>query len=366
MPPQEGHFQPERLTLARQRRGLTMTDLSMTADVSARSISAYERGTREPSDDSLQQLADALDHPRGYFFRPNAPMVDPDAVSFRSLARMTAKNRDETLATVSSAIELDAWIDARFDRPAADMPDLRQLAPDAAAEALRAEWDLGSRPIRNMIHLLEARGVRVYSLAHHSGDMDAVSLWVGDTPFVFLNTTSTAERSRFDAAHELAHLVLHRHGAPTGQAAESEANSFAGSFLMPRDDVLANAPRKPETAAIIAAKARWGVSALALVYRMHELELLSDWHYRQLCIRLRKHFGKSEPREMPRESSQILNKVFAVVRNSGGNVGGIARDLALPRDDVSEIVFSLTTMMAVDGGGQSSEGNAGRPDLRVL
>lgn len=359
-------FQPERLTLARQRCGLTMTDLSVIGDVSARSISDYERGVREPSEDSLQQLANALDHPLEFFFRPDAPAVEPESVSFRSLARMTAKNRDQALAAVSSAIELDGWIDSRFERPTPDVPDLRQQEPEAAAEALRAEWGLGTQPVRNMIHVLEAHGIRVYSLAHQAGDMDAVSVWVGTVPFVFLNTLSTAERSRYDAAHELAHLVLHRHGAPSGQSAEHEANRFAGAFLMPRADVLANAPRKTTLAAVVAAKARWGVSALALVYRMHELELISDWHYRQLCIRLRKQFGKSEPREMPRETSQILNKVFSAVRRSGGSVAGIARDLALPRDKITELVFSLTMLMPLTGGGNSTSGRSGRPDLTVV
>ena len=74
-------------------------------------------------------------------------------------------------------------------------------------------------------------------------EVDAFSMWRQETPFVFLNTQKSAERTRFDAAHELGHLVLHRHGSPQGQDAEREANAFASAFLMPRASVLANAPR---------------------------------------------------------------------------------------------------------------------------
>src|SRR5438094_162699 len=81
------------------------------------------------------------------------------------------------------------------------------------------------------------------ALAIDAKEVDAFSMWHGETPFVFLNTKKSCERSRFDAAHELGHLVLHRHGVPQGQQAEAEANAFASAFLMPRASVLAMAPR---------------------------------------------------------------------------------------------------------------------------
>jgi hypothetical protein len=47
-------------------------------------------------------------------------------------------------------------------------------------------------------------------------------------------------RGRFDAAHELGHLVMHGHERPLpGPEAEREANQFASAFLMPRADVVA-------------------------------------------------------------------------------------------------------------------------------
>ena len=63
--------------------------------------------------------------------------------------------------------------------------------------------------VGNLIHLLEAHGVRIYSLTHENTDLDAFSLYWHGQPFMFLGTEKSAERSRFDAAHELAHLVLH-------------------------------------------------------------------------------------------------------------------------------------------------------------
>ena len=89
---------------------------------------------------------------------------------------------------------------------------------------------------------------------------------------MFLNMQKTAERSRFDAAHELGHLVLHRHGGPSGREAEDQANQFAAEFLMPSADVMAVIPRISKLNQIVQAKTRWGVSVQALTYRLHRLD----------------------------------------------------------------------------------------------
>jgi len=98
---------------------------------------------------------------------------------------------------------LNDWVESRFDLPAPDLPDLRDEEPEVAASVLRQHWGLGERPIKNMVHLLESKGVRVYSLAENSVEVDAFALWHSKTPFVFLNTLKSAEHGRFDAAHEL-------------------------------------------------------------------------------------------------------------------------------------------------------------------
>jgi Zn-dependent peptidase ImmA (M78 family) len=59
------------------------------------------------------------------------------------------------------------------------------------------------------------------------------SIWRSETPYVFLNTMKPSEHSWHDAAHELGHLVMHKHGGPRGRAAEEQANHFAAALLMP-------------------------------------------------------------------------------------------------------------------------------------
>ena len=184
---------------------------------------------------------------------------------------------------------VERLVEERFELPASNLPDLDPgvAGAEGAAILTRVEWGLGVSPIRNVLHLLEAHGVRVLSLVEECREIDAFSFWRGPTPFICVNTTKTAERTVFDLAHELGHLVMHRaHGVPRGRGEEQEANTFASNFLMPRSDVEAAGLRRPDLVTLAKAKVRWKVSAAALNYRLHDLGITSDWHYRETCIEI--------------------------------------------------------------------------------
>lgn len=364
----DGLFNPSRLTLARKRRGLTMTKLAAQVGLELRSISAYEKGEFKPEPERLAAVAQVLRFPEAFFFGDDLDEPTPDVASFRSLSKMTAGQRDTALGSGAVALMLNDWIEARFDLPRAELPDLsREASPEAAAQELRRAWGIGELPIKNMVHLLEAKGVRVFSLAIDAAEVDAFSMWRQSTPFVFLNTKKSAEHGRFDAAHELGHLVLHRHGSPQGREAEQEANAFASAFLMPRASLLAQAPHVPTLEHLIKLKKIWSVSVAALTYRLHTVGAISDWHYQTLFVELSSRgYRKKEPDEGQRETSQVLQKVFAALREEGILKAHIARELCIPTDELDQLVFGL----ALTGlSGSSRAGTAGRAKgshLRVV
>jgi Zn-dependent peptidase ImmA (M78 family) len=161
----------------------------------------------------------------------------------------------------------------------------------------------------------------------------------------------SAERSRFDAAHELGHLVLHRHGQPSGREAEKEADAFASAFLMPRSSILAYAPPIPTIENLIEAKQFWRVSLSALAHRMHGVGRMSDWIYRSLAIEVQRlGYRKSEPASTTREQSQVLEKVFAALRKDGMSKSDIARSLAWPTSELRAMVFQLIVESQTGGG----------------
>lgn len=338
-------FNTSRLIVARQRRGLTKKELAEKIGVDPRAVSGFEAGEYTPTDDNLGRIARVLGFPIGFFQLDDVDIPDESGASFRAMSKMSSKQRNSAVAASAIAFELDDWIRQRFSLPVPNLLDLPNDAPELAALALRQYWDLGDRPVKNMLHLLEAKGVRVFSLAENCVEVDAYSLWRDGIPYVFLNTMKSAERRRFDAAHELAHLVLHKHGAPNGLEAEKEANAFASAFLMPKSAISASGLMNPSIDNLLKLKKKWNVSLAALAYRLHDLGLMTDWNYRELYIEMqRRGWRKSEPMPSPGETSQVWQKVFAALRGIDIGIPDLARELMIPENEIVKLVFGLVTV----------------------
>ncbi|HEV3428323.1 MAG TPA: XRE family transcriptional regulator [Paraburkholderia sp.] len=339
-------FNPSRLEFARTRRGWTKARLAKELGLQVRSIQGYESGEYAPEPDKLALICELLRFPAEFFAGDDLPSIAPHAASFRSMSKMSATLRNVALGTGITAFLLNDWIEERFRLPEADVPDLSDLSPEDAAASLRRIWGLGEAPIGNLVHLLESKGIRLYSLAIEAREVDAFSVWHEGNPFVFLNTIKSAEHSRFDAAHELGHLVRDRHSMLHGKIhspdMEREANAFASAFLMPKASVLARRTGIVTVGKLIQLKQNWGVSLAALAFRMNQLGLLSEWTYRNLCIEIAKNgYRTSEPNPMRHETSQVLRKVFDALRSDGISRSALARELCVSKEDIDNLTFGL-------------------------
>ena len=339
-------FSAERLKIARYRRKLSGKGLAELAGMTAVTVSKVENG-HQPDEDTVVKLVDALAFPREFFFMENPEVLEAREVSFRSLKKMSAAERNASLAAGTLGISFYEWIEERFNLPQPDLIDLskERERPEVAARLLRQHWGLGDRPIGNLLKLYEAKGIRVLSLSENTRNVDAYSFWQSDKPYMFLNQQKTAERSNFDSAHELAHLVLHFHvdaaTAPT-EDAEKQADQFASAFLMPEADIKGTLGHIYSASQIIKAKVRWKTSAMALATRLHHLGMLTDWNYRSIIIELgRRGYRKGEPIGVEREHSIILEKVLRALWGQGLTKSGIADELNIPWEEVETMVFDL-------------------------
>lgn len=338
-------FNAGRLSLARARRGLTAKALAEKAGVGVDTITRLEKGRNTPEADTVERLAKALGYPPSFFTGEDVDGVDIEAVSFRSFSKMTARERNAAIAAGSLGLLLNEWVEARFGLPDPDLLDLSQESdPDVAAAHLRQYWGLGQQPIGNLLALFETKGIRLFSLSENTATVNAFSFWRGGKPFVFLNNFKSAESSRFDAAHELGHLVMHKHGDPKGdRSLEREANHFASAFLMPSDDVLARVPRFVSTDVVLKSKVRYRVSAMGLAYRLHQLNRLSDWQYKSICIDLsRRGYRSGEPGGIERETSVVWRKLLTLLWQEKVTREDIAKELGIPIDELEGLIWSLT------------------------
>ncbi|MBV5292854.1 MAG: XRE family transcriptional regulator [Curvibacter lanceolatus] len=346
---------PKQITFARVRRRLTKAQLAKELGVTSRSLQNYETGASAPDLELLARIAELLNFPRQFFFiDEDMPEINEHAVSFRKLSKMTDGVKACAFAAGAIAFKVNQWVEDRFSLPQADLPDLSDLGPEEAAATLRRAWGLGNAPIPNMVHLLESKGIRVFSLTEETREVDAFCTWYEGKPFVFLNTIKSAERSRFDAAHELGHLVRDiysmQHGQAHGPEMERQADAFASAFLMPKESVEANRPPAYTTKYLMKLKHYWGVSLAALAYRFNSLELVSEWNYRSLCIEIAKSgYRTNEPEPMEREISQLLTKVFDILHSRKQGRREIAESLSISVDEINALTFQLTNLSVVSG-----------------
>lgn len=338
-------FRPHRFEIARLRRKLTLSEIAKRTGLSTKELRRILDGEVEPREATISAIAQALNYPKAFFL--NGDEEIPVAATFRAQRAMTEREKGAGLSAGPIAQILAEWAHSRYDGlPEPDVPDLSALHPEDAAATLREVWGLSSRPIGNIVRLLESRGVRVFSLSEDTLRLNAFAIWMGRHPYVFLNSRKSAEASRFDAAHELGHLCLHRDGqemlnriGPEAKEVEAEANAFASAFLMPRGDVLASKVY-PTVGKLIDQKARWGVSLSALVYRYRDLRLVSDERAKFLYIEMsRQGYLKDEPNPRQRDHSSVWTQILQDLWRNRKTISSLAEDLALPVDELEALIL---------------------------
>ena len=352
-------FNAKKLSLARMRRRLTGKALAERSGLAVDTISRLEKGSNEPDDLTVAKLAKALEFPIPFFFGSDPIDMSTDAVSFRGFSRMSARERDAATSAGSLGLQLSEWIEERFTLPNPNLIDLSyEPDPEVCAYLLRQHWTLGERPIGNMLGLLETNGVRVFSLSENTASVNAFSFWRDEKPFVFLNNFKTAESSIFDSAHELGHLVMHKHGEPKeSRASEREANEFASAFLLPKNDVASRMRHVVSVDTVLRAKIRWRVSAMAMVYRLRRLDIVSEWQYKSLCVELTKRgFRVSELVGVERETSLVWKKILGQLWSERITKDEIAQELSLPLDELEGLIWNLAHVI-------DRPTSAGRPAL---
>ncbi len=326
---------------------MTYKALAEELGMSSKMLSLYEKENRHiPTEESIKLISLALRYPIHFFYGADIEGVDSSTVAFRSLKSMKASQQHAAIAAGQLGVLLSEYLEHSFSLPRHDLPDFRGSDDfESVADELRQRWKLGQKGIKNIVHLLESKGVRVFSLAENTADVDAFSFWKGGTPYIFLNTRKSSERSRFDAAHELGHLILHRHRSNTGKDAEREADAFASAFLMPAVSVIEHAPRYVTISSLIKLKKIWSVSLVSLVYRVNKLGLLTEWQYRTLMMDAsKKGFRSKEPEGCEREVSLLFQKVILMLKKQGVEVADIAHELSLPIEELTNLMFMPTVI----------------------
>ena len=340
-------FHGDQLALARRWRGLTKRELAQAVGLTPAAVSQYETGHARPRVETLARLALALRLPAEFFARrPAVPRLLEEEWHFRSLRATRKRDRARVLAQMALLASLVQLVEQYVELPQPDIPDhlADELSVDAIeriASELRDLWGLGQGPVSNMVALLEGRGCIVTRIIAGSSALDAFSGRVGLRPFAILTVDKdNSERSRFDAAHELGHLVLHQDVNPGSQSAEKQAHAFASAFLMPRDVIAEELPSRLDFAVYFELKARWRVNVAALLYRARQVGRLSDPGFRRAMTELNANGWRiREPMSGPHERPSVIADALALLERARGlGRDDIARELRVGREDIDQLL----------------------------
>ena len=351
-------FDPNRLTLARWAAGMTKTELASELGMSPASVSQYEAGNTNPSLTVLAQLSLSLGvHPRYFSASPHRRTPSTTTRSFfRSLRGTRQWERDQADALAEHAYDLVWFVDQRVRLPKTAIPSI-PVRPDATrqeiekvASEVRTTWGIApGRPIANVVRLAEAHGAVVCRLRHGSHKVDAFSRWYVSRPVVVLwNLKNNKARSRFDAAHELGHLVMHHEPEFSDQRQERQAHMFAAGILMPTDAIIDDLPRRPPTASgwdhLKDLQRRWGVSIAALLFRARELEALSEAGFRRAMTQYNQlGFRAFDGQALgePEEPKLLAEAVTAILRHKSWTLDDLAEELLFTRRQLDQIIGEM-------------------------
>jgi Zn-dependent peptidase ImmA (M78 family)/transcriptional regulator with XRE-family HTH domain len=276
-------FEPSRLRLARDLQQVSQLELARETGLTPAAISQFESGFTRPSAASVAGIAEALRMPRDFFYMPR---TDDHEGYFRSLRTSSVGHRRRARAVAHIAHDAVVAVGpAAFPRYAVPPFPVSGLTAgvdelEGLAERARAALRVPPGPIPDVVDVLERHGVVVIRLPLDTADVDAFSLPFSDRPVVILGADKgDRARSRFDAAHELGHLVAHGDQVWGLKEIEQQAHMFAAGFLMPASEIYDELPSRPDWATLFELKRRWQVSLAALLMRARTLERISPAQY---------------------------------------------------------------------------------------
>lgn len=291
-------FSGDRFRLARQLAGLRKSDVSRMTGKSPTAVAGWESGDKRPSPATVGQLAFALAVEPGFFAVQAHDLAAVGSTPhFRSLRSTSQLARDQATAYGQVTVTVGAAVERHVELPPVDVPsypvdvdDRNGDGPEHAAQLVRERWALPPGPVRHVVRRLEHSGVLVVFSPPAAASVDAYSFENRLRPVVVLNPLKyDYYRQRFDATHELGHLVMHSDAEPGGRIVESHAHRFAAELLLPANQVHELLPTSTSGngwRTLQQLKEHWGVSLQALLYRARQLGRLSDMSYRNAMTRL--------------------------------------------------------------------------------
>ncbi|GAB2801550.1 XRE family transcriptional regulator [Halomonas shantousis] len=289
-------FQPARLGQLRRAFNLTQKALAEKIGRAVSNISKWEKGHQAPEADVFNRICEIFGVSSNWLLTPT-PLNTKDRSSspffFRSQTSATKTARELAEIRLQWMQEISYELQESIDWPELNVPHLNEtdcrLISDEEIEEMadhcRDIWGLSRGPIPDIVQAMENAGIICSRAALGHLKMDGVSNWsdLDGRPYVLISSDkANGIRNRFDVAHELGHIVLHKHITKDQyndpvlyKLLENQAHRFASAFLMPSESFPLEISW-PTLETFLAVKSRWKVSIGAMIARCRDLEITNE------------------------------------------------------------------------------------------
>ena len=179
--------------------------------------------------------------------------------------------REEAASFLEKYLELEkiSGSDVQFKNPIKDLLIKNTHDAAKAATLVRKKWKMGNLPLKNIINLLEGKGVKIFEVEQY--EFEGFAAWAGEIPVMVLNTNPEREitRLRFTALHELAHLVIKLADENMkNEQIERICDAFASELLYPIEVLYADLGKNRSQVSMSelrGVKSLYGVSIAAIM-----------------------------------------------------------------------------------------------------
>lgn len=287
----------KRLKSARLLAKLTQEELAQKVNITKNAISKYEKGEMMAETNVLRLLAEALNVSFDYLIRPYD--VELTNVEFRKKARMSKEDEHSIGAQILNRIENYLkteeilGIRSTFQNPFNGVIISTMNDMEHYAARLTELWQIGSYGIPSVYQLLESHEIKLIELPFPETFDGWSGTASGKYPVIVINkNTSTTERKRFTALHELAHLLFGFDDELSDKEIEDLCHYFAGAILVPKTTMFrmfGESRKEISPRERLEVNRLFGISHQAFMRRAKELGIIKPYVYKQFSFLISKN-----------------------------------------------------------------------------
>ena len=291
-------FNGERLKFARIYNAMTCDELGEKVGLTRQSISFYENGN-EPPVKVMFSISKELHFPFSFFYTNDTKNVKVVNTFYRALLSTTKKEKLAQTYKLELFLKIFEIINEYVQFPITNLPKNKIVINSDEdivniARELREFWNLGNKPIKDLVYIMESNGLLVKSIDTQTKSIDAFTQYIDINDIRYLcvvleEEKTSAARRQFSAAHELGHILLHANTVNMEEIdrkefreVERQANVFASEFLLPADEFKKDLIHPTSLKCYEMLKNKWHVSIFAMMMRALNLNIITDNQFKYL------------------------------------------------------------------------------------